>query len=103
MDNEKRLQTVLEADETADLLAHVGWTDVLKPALQRKREIYAGILVAAVLGRASGPQDLSKEQYAGLVFGIDETIKLIEDVLKRGSKALKDLESQGFHLTSTNL
>ena len=102
MDNERRLQTVLEADEVADLLNHVGWIDVLKPALTKKRELYAGILVAAVLGK-SGPKDLTKEQYAGLVFGLDETIKLVEDILKHGAKALKDLESQGFHLTATNL
>jgi hypothetical protein len=101
MNNTQRVEAVGKADAVADLLSHIGWVDVLKPALERERATLATQLVAQVLGRPDdkGP---TKEQLAGLIYGIDRMIKVVEGVLSRGTDALEALEAQGFHLNSAN-
>jgi hypothetical protein len=97
MDNHDRLEAVAKADDTANLLDHIAWQAVVKPALIKKRTDYTSILVGAVLG-AKMPEGITKEQIAGFVYGIDEIIKTFEKILQHGESALKDLELQGFHL-----
>jgi len=100
--NTQRLEAVGKADALADLLNHVGWTEVLKPALEKERTVQASLLVASVLGKQD-PNGLTKEQIAGYIYGLDRVIKQIETILAKGTNALEALEAQGFHFTSNNL
>lgn len=102
VDNEKRLETIAKADLTAGFLHEAAWDDVLKPALMKERNNLTTLLVSTVLGKPN-PDAPTREQLAGLIYGIDRTIKIFEDVIKKGQVALEQLESQGFHLTSNNL
>lgn len=94
-----------KAEDTADLLNHIAWTDVIHPALQRERELYTKLLVSSTLGMpvrtasAGGPVELTKEQLAGKIYGIDFITDLLEKILTKGDKAIAELHAQGIHLT----
>lgn len=102
MDNEKRLESVAAADATAGFLHEIAWDEIVKPALLKERNNLTTILVGAVLGKdpANG---LTREQIAGMVYGVDRLIRAFDDIIKRGTTALEQLESQGFCLTANNL
>lgn len=70
---------------------------MLKPALIKRQQDISKALMTLVLG-GPAPNSLSKEQLAGLMYGIDEVIRVIEKVLKDGEKALREIEAQGVHL-----
>lgn len=91
-----------KADAVAGFMHEVGWSEVIKPALLKERERISQLLVATVLSK-DDPKGYSKEQLAGMIFGIDRVIKVFEDTIKRGATALEQLESQGFTLTAVNL
>lgn len=92
MTNEQLAQRAREADETYDLLTHVGWTDVVKPKLLKDKSIQEKILVDHLLGRPL-PDGQTKEQVAGRIYGINYIIETLESILRTGMKCgelLKD-------------
>jgi hypothetical protein len=94
---ESKLVAVAQAEDTWDLSQHIAWTDVIKPRLQKKAENYSKMLVAHLLGQPL-PGDLTKEQLAGRIYGIQEIISTFELVLVQGKHALEDIESSGVSL-----
>jgi hypothetical protein len=97
MTNQKRLEAVAKAEDTRGLLDDIAWNEVLKPALQKRQADISKALMTMVLGGVA-PNNLTKEQLAGMMYGIDEIIRVIEKILKDGEKALREIESQGVHL-----
>jgi hypothetical protein len=97
-----------KAEDLSDLLNHIAWTDVLRPALMREREMYTKLLVASTLGAPvevathSGTATLTKEQLAGKIYGIDYILNLMETVIKKGARAVEELSRAGVHITSPN-
>lgn len=100
MTNQKRLEAVAKAEDTKALLEDIAWVAVVKPALLARQAAISKALMTLVLGGAA-PNSLTKEQLAGLMYGIDEVIRIIEKVLKDGEKALREIEAQGVHLSLT--
>jgi len=93
---------VLEAYQAADLenlLEHVAWTEVLQPKLLELKEQYSIMLVSHDLGEAL-PGKLTREQLAGRIYGINFILKLIRDVLVRGTAATAELRASGFSIAN---
>ena len=101
--NQQALENVAKADAVADLLNHVGWTEVVKPSLLKERNNLSTQLVGMVLGAPPKEASLTKEQVAGFIYGIDKIIAEFEKILKKGEASLEFLESQGFHITANSL
>lgn len=97
---------VAKAEDTQDLLEHISWTDVIRPQLITTRDKLAQLLVNSTLGapvRIETPQgivEVSKEQLAGKIYGINYIIKLFEDILRKGEKAYKELNNLGYNPTN---
>lgn len=95
MDLVKKVQ---DANEVFNLLEHVGWVEVIRPKLLKRKEQFATMLVNHLLGQKL-PLDLTKEQVAGKIYGIDYIIEEMEFILKQGDKALRNLrEEEGLSL-----
>jgi len=97
MSQESKLVSIAMAEDTQDLLNHISWTDVIKPRLLLLSEGYSKQLVNHLLGQPL-PLNLSKEQLAGKIYGIQQIIYTFEQVLTQGKKALEDLSSLGISL-----
>jgi hypothetical protein len=97
MSKEISLIRVAQAEDTYDLLHHIAWTDVVLPRLERRKAIYSKMIVDFHLGKPI-PQELTVEQIAGKVYGIEEIISLFEQVLAQGEKALADINYAGIQL-----
>ena len=97
MSYETQLASVAMAEDVYDLQQHIGWTDVIKPRLQLRMEAYSKMLVGHLLG-GKLPENLTKEQLAGKIYGIQEIISTFEAVLTHGKKALEDIQSSGVSL-----
>lgn len=97
-----------KAEDVSDLLNHIAWTDVIRPALVREREAYTKLLVASTLGAPveiatrTGTATLSKEQLAGKIYGIDYIFSFFERVMEKGARAVEELSRAGVHITSPN-
>ena len=50
MNYTQRLESVAKAEDTYDLLNHIAWTDVIKPALDEQLKQWSAMLVAEALG-----------------------------------------------------
>ena len=98
MDNATKLVAVAQAEDTYDLLQHIAWDTVIKPALDDEVKRMSSLLVAEALGTPL-PGGLTREQVAGRCYGIQFISSLFEKVLRRGEKALEDLQASGLHLT----
>ena len=98
MDNATKLVAVAQAEDTYDLLQHIAWDTVIKPALDDEVRRMSSLLVAEALGTPL-PGGLTREQVAGRCYGIQFISSLFEKVLRRGEKALEDLQASGLHLT----
>lgn len=85
------------AEDLGDLLDHLAWTDVLKPALLKSKLDIAARLSAAVLG-GSVEGEKRPEQLAGMCYGIDTVISEIEKILRKGRSASESLRQEGFTL-----
>lgn len=99
--NQALLTTVAKSVDTEDLLNHIAWTEIIRPALLKRRNDLSTLLMQAVLGAPianAAAQPFTKEQLAGMLYGIDEIIRLFERILKDGSRALETLESAGVHI-----
>lgn len=102
MDNPTKLvEQVAKAEDLSDLLNHIAWTDVVLPRLQQEKERYTQLLVRSVLGSPIIREDgveLTREQLAGKVEGVQFIIKLMEDIIRQGDRALRQLNSHGYNL-----
>lgn len=97
-DNTAKLISVAQAEDTYDLLNHIAWTDVIKPRLESQTKIWSQWLVADVLGTKI-PDGTTREILAGKINGVNYLTLLFEQILSKGEKALKDIQSSGVHLT----
>ena len=94
-----------KAEDLGDLLNHIGWVEVLRPALVQERDMFSRLLVGATLGTPvrmetrTGPAELTKEQLAGKIYGIDYIIDTIEKILARGDRAVEHLRKFGINLS----
>jgi hypothetical protein len=95
------IESIARAEDTTNLLDHIAWTDTIKPALLKHRAAFESQLVGAVLGNRpvtiSG-QVVTAEQIAGRIDGITYSIKLLEDILRNGERALEALNAAGLAL-----
>lgn len=97
MDNKKNFATATAAVETDNLLSHIGWTDSIKPQLDKVMQQYSLLLVSEALGNPL-PNGLTREKVAGMCYGINFISDLFKQILIKGDQAIRDLESQGIHL-----
>jgi hypothetical protein len=85
---------IAQAEDLQDLLDHISWVEVLKPALEKTKSTLATTLVNHMLGTPlEGGQ--TKEQLAGKIYGITEVIALIEKTLRNGARSLRELKGEG--------
>jgi hypothetical protein len=97
MEDTLNLIKIAQAEDTFDLREHIAWTDVIKPRLMGRRDSYAKQLVNHLLG-GSLPNNLTKEQLAGKIYGIDEILSLMESILRDGKRALDEIQSKGVNI-----
>lgn len=96
-----------KAEDLHDLLNHIAWTDVVRPALLREREVFTKLLVASTLGApvqvpsSSGPVPVTREQLAGKIYGIDYITGLMEKILDKGVRAVEELNRAGVHIAKS--
>jgi hypothetical protein len=96
---ETQLEAVARAEDVQNLLDHIAWTDTILPALLKHRAAYEAQLVNCVLGQRTvllNGQVLTPEQLAGRIDGMTYTIRVFEDVLRAGERALQSLKNVGF-------
>lgn len=86
------LVSAAQSEDLQNLLEHIAWTDVVLPRLQRLKDQYSKALVAHLLGQPL-PQNLTKEQVAGKIYGIDQIIALFNQILTQGEKAVLNLQT----------
>lgn len=96
-DYESNLISVAQAEDTFDLLNHIAWTDVIKPKLDAQVKQWSAMLVNEALGLPI-PSGHTREQVAGMCYGINYISTVFERVLKDGEKALADLHKHGITL-----
>lgn len=99
MDHRSQLIAAAQAEDTYDLLNHIAWTDVIKPRLIQHQQQYTQILVNEALG-AKIPNEMTREQVAGVCYGISWVTRLFEGILKEGERALTALRADGITVTS---
>ena len=97
MTHADQVLAVAQAEDTADLLNHIAWTDVVKPKLEAAVKAWSTMLVNEAMGIPL-PAGLTREQIAGKCFGVSFISGVLEKVLKDGEKALADLNASGFSL-----
>jgi hypothetical protein len=93
MTHQEALVTAAKAEDTANLLNHIAWTDVVRPKLQEQVAIYSQLIVAEALG-GKLPLGKSREQLAGICYGINYVSTLFEKILRDGERAMKDLADE---------
>lgn len=91
-------EAVARAEDLSELLDHIAYRETLKPEIEKTRAFYQQALTRAVLGQPVSvvgfdgkPSAVSAEQLAGMCYGLDFLLALIERVLRKGSSALKVL------------
>lgn len=97
-DNNKSFIEAYQGADTADLLNHLAWTDVILPKIRKARDQYTNILVAMTLGAAPVGLTLTREQVAGRIHGLDFITELMQKILQRGEKAEELLRAQGISI-----
>ena len=94
---EELISRVHSADSLADLLEHLGWTDVLRPRMERYMRDIESLVVQAVLGGqikdTSSGALVTKEQLAGQASGIRWLIGVIERIIREGGAASEALST----------
>ena len=92
---EKTILAAMQGADTEDFLQHIAWQEVVLPELRKTITILTKQLVDSTLVPSKEGQP-SKEQIAGKLFGIDWTIKVIEDIVSKGKVASKELASHNY-------
>jgi hypothetical protein len=93
-----------KAEDLSNLLDNIAWTDVIRPALLRERDQLSRALVGSTLGlpvqakTATGTVEITREQLAAKVYGIDYIMNLFEKILTRGETAAKALKELGINV-----
>lgn len=93
-----------KAQDLDDLLDHIAWSDTIRPALLRERDTFTRALVESTLGlpiqakTITGPVEITREQLAGKIYGIDYIMTLFEKILKRGEVAKQQLKDLGINI-----
>lgn len=92
-----------KAEDLDNLLDHLAWTDTLRPALLRERNALTHLLVDSTLGlpvqakTLGGPVEITREQLAGKIYGIDYIMTIMEKILTRGETASRQLKELGIN------
>ena len=97
-EKERQLLAVAHAEDTYDLRQHIAWEKVIKPALDLEVKRMSSLLVSEALGTPL-PGGLTREQVAGKCYGIQYISRLFERILEQGEAALRELQSDGLHIT----
>lgn len=93
-----------KAEDLDNLLDNIAWTDTVRPALIRERDLLTDQLVSSTLGlpiqakTTQGPVEITREQLAGKIFGINYIMALFEKLLLRGATASTQLKSLGINV-----
>ena len=94
-----------KADDLENLLDNIAWVDTLRPALIRERDSLTRQLVNSTLGlpvqakTLTGPVEVTREQLAGKIYGIDYIMTLVERILGRGEQATSELKRLGINIS----
>ena len=89
---------VLMGEDLEDLLEHVSWKEVIQPELHRMKAQLLEILTRSVLGHRYAMIDgheVTKEQIAGEIEGINTIERLFENILRNASKSRQVLIDHG--------
>ena len=97
MTHQEQLIAAAKAEDTYDLLNHIAWTDVIRPRLEEVVRQYSALLVSEALGGAL-PPGKTREQLAGIAYGINYITGLFERILKDGERALEGLATTGLQI-----
>jgi hypothetical protein len=90
-----------KAQDLDSLLDNIAWTDTIRPALIRERDLLTNALVNSTLGlpvqtkTLAGVAETTREQLAGKIYGINYIMTLFEKLLQRGEAAEAVLKSLG--------
>lgn len=90
MTHQEQLIAAAKAEDTYDLLNHIAWTDVIRPKLETQVQQWSSILVAEALG-GQLPPGKTREQIAGMAYGVQHIIRLFEQIIKEGERAVDAL------------
>jgi hypothetical protein len=97
MNHQEQLVAAAKAQDLYDLQQHIAWTDVLRPKLEAQVQQYSQLLVNEALG-TSLPAGRTREQIAGMCYGISQIISIMERILKDGERALVMLGNEGISI-----
>lgn len=97
MTHNESLVNAAKAQDLYDLQNHIAWTDVLRPRLEEQVTAFAGQLVSEALG-GKIPGGKTREQIAGIAYGIRFMITLMERILRDGVRAVDALQAEGLNL-----
>lgn len=93
-----------KAEDLDSLLDSIAWIDTIQPALLREREQLTRALVSSTLGfpmqakTAAGFVEITREQLAGKIYGMDWIIGFFEKVLARGEIAENAMKEIGLNV-----
>jgi len=91
MNKQEALKAVAKADQIAELLEHVGWTENLKKSLDDLRETAVQQLIKSTLGLPSAGGQ-TPQQAAGVAYGVDFLLTTVETALVKGDKAHYEIQ-----------
>ncbi len=87
MTHQEQLISAAKAEDTYDLLNHIAWTDVIKPKLELQVHQWSAMLVNEALGSPL-PPGKTREQIAGMAYGVQHIIRLFEQIIRDGERAV---------------
>jgi hypothetical protein len=90
----------VQAEDTLDLLNHIGWEGVIHPALSKYRNDLTTQITSKILGNQTA-STASIEQLAGMIHGIDWMTKLFERILRDGKRASEILRESGISIDNS--
>lgn len=99
MNHNDALLAVAKAEDTQDLLNHIAWTDVIRPQLEKQVKQCSDLLVQEALG-GQLPPGRTREQIAGMAFGVQYIVGLLERILKDGERGLLELRREGLDIST---
>lgn len=98
MTHQEQLLAAAKAADTYDLLNHIAWTDVIRPRLESQVQQWSAMLVNEALGGGL-PPGKTREQIAGMAYGVNHIIRLFEQIIREGERAVAALNADGTQLS----